>query len=223
VTRRWRRRLVEHHLPLALLTAIVLSVVSNLWFAVPATQRLSIATAYLAYGLFAATLLLGPLNLARARRNPVSIDLRRDMGCWSAAAAFVHVALSLQNHFNGNWVVYFAVFDEERETWGPRLDSFGVANLLGLGATALLALLLATSADWALAALRPRLWKWLQRSAYVAFGLSLLHGLAFQLIAKREAWALAATGLIAAVVLAAQLAGAAVVQVRAARPTQGAG
>jgi sulfoxide reductase heme-binding subunit YedZ len=38
------------------------------------------ATAYVSLALLAATLVTGPINLLRRRPNPVSTDLRRDLG-----------------------------------------------------------------------------------------------------------------------------------------------
>jgi sulfoxide reductase heme-binding subunit YedZ len=43
-------------------------------------QRFTVATGYLATGLLALTLLIGPANLLLRRRNPVSSYLRRDVG-----------------------------------------------------------------------------------------------------------------------------------------------
>ena len=47
-------------------------------------ERFSTATAYVGIGLLAVTLSLGPLNVLRRRPNPVSFNLRRDFGIWSA-------------------------------------------------------------------------------------------------------------------------------------------
>lgn len=45
------------------------------------------ATGYVALGLLAFTLLIGPANLLLRRRNPVSNYLRRDAGAWTAISS----------------------------------------------------------------------------------------------------------------------------------------
>src|SRR5438270_8452590 len=50
-------------------------------------QRLTVATGYVAIGLLALTLLVGPANLLFRRRNSVSSYLRRDAGMWTGASA----------------------------------------------------------------------------------------------------------------------------------------
>src|SRR5688572_18251144 len=57
--------------------------------------RVSMATAYVSLTLLAATLVTGPLNVLRRRPNPVSTDLRRDLGIWSALLGLGHVATGL--------------------------------------------------------------------------------------------------------------------------------
>lgn len=52
---------------------------------------------------------------------------------------------------------------------------FGLANLIGLLATVMALLLMATSTDWAVRRLGVSAWKFLQRGAYTVFYLSALH------------------------------------------------
>ena len=51
-------------------------------------SRLSISTAYPALFLTAAALSIGPWNVLRGQTNPVSFDLRRDLGIWAGIMAF---------------------------------------------------------------------------------------------------------------------------------------
>src|SRR5689334_9170109 len=76
--------------------AISRSVPSN-----DALARASLATAYVALGLFVATLAFGPLAALRGRRYPLSTDVRRDVGIWAGIAALAHVVLGLQVHLRG--------------------------------------------------------------------------------------------------------------------------
>jgi sulfoxide reductase heme-binding subunit YedZ len=63
---------------------------------------------------------------------------------------------------------------------------FGLANFVGLGATLLFLTLLVISNDLSLRTLGIRRWKSIQRWTYIAFGLTITHGIAYQLIEKRH-------------------------------------
>src|SRR5439155_26488230 len=93
------RRLLRHHLPLALgslaatlVIAAGLSAASGqglLW-------RLSVATAYVGLTLIGLTLLIGPLTALRGQPMPVSSDLRRDLGIWAGLVGIAHVFMGAQ-------------------------------------------------------------------------------------------------------------------------------
>jgi sulfoxide reductase heme-binding subunit YedZ len=142
--------------------------------------RVSLSSAYLALALFAVTLVLGPLNRLRRRPNPVNTTLRRDIGIWTGLTGLVHLLVGLTVHLRGRPWEYLVDRDGV-----PRFDLFGVANYTGLGAGLLLLLLLTLSNDRALRALGTCRWKALQRLAYVAFGLTMLHGALYQVVEKR--------------------------------------
>jgi methionine sulfoxide reductase heme-binding subunit len=202
--RNWPRRILFHHVPLALVSTLVLLVFMSLpmfttgggpvdIFSGPLPQSpdgtggmnhgggeqaghsgrstmslLTTATGYVATGLLALTLLIGPMNLLLRRRNPVSGYLRRDAGIWTVVFSVVHVVLGLQVHGDasdaGNFVTFFAT-----------ANSFGLANWLGLAALVIAAGLLAISTDRALRELKARRWKDLQRLNYTLFALVVLH------------------------------------------------
>jgi sulfoxide reductase heme-binding subunit YedZ len=198
--RDWRRRLLLHHVPLALASAAVLSV----WIALPlfridnahgdltsgsfpqattmgsamgmarATaasliRQSTVATGYLALGLLALTLLVGPANLLLRRRNPVSSSLRRDIGTWTVAVSAAHVILGFNVHGTGQILDYFI------RAGRPLLNSFGLANWTGLAALVSVVGLLAISTDRALQELKARTWKRVQRLNYTVFALVILH------------------------------------------------
>jgi methionine sulfoxide reductase heme-binding subunit len=78
---------------------------------------------------------------------------------------------------------------------------FGFANFVGLGATLLFLILLAISNDLSLRTLGIRRWKSIQRWTYIAFGLTVAHGIAYQLIEKRHfPWVLLFVLLIVSVI-----------------------
>jgi len=144
-------------------------------------SHLSIATAYPALLLTGGAVLLGPCNVLRGRANPVSSDLRRDVGIWAGIMALLHTAIGLDVHLRGRPWLYFV--DQHGHV---RHDLFGFGNYTGLIAALLFLLLLAISNDLSLRHFGPRKWKSLQRWTYGAVTLSVLHGIAYQHIEKRQ-------------------------------------
>src|SRR5260370_6117087 len=71
-------------------------------------HRLSMATAYAGLIFLAVSLWIGPWNVLRRRPNPVSFDLRRDIGIWTGILAILHTALGFTAPFPGRvWVEFF--------------------------------------------------------------------------------------------------------------------
>jgi methionine sulfoxide reductase heme-binding subunit len=170
-----RRRLLVHHLPLAIASTTGLLVLTRL---VPShsSRGFSIAqlvspTGDVALVLLALTLLIGPANLALHRRSPTNNYLRRDVGTWTAIWSIVHVVVGFQGHVGGafSFVRYFVADGK------PLTDSFGMGNWTGLAGTVILALLLVLSADRYLRELKAKPWKDLQRLNYTLFALVVLH------------------------------------------------
>jgi methionine sulfoxide reductase heme-binding subunit len=172
-SRGWRRRLLLHHVPLALASAVGVVVFIGLS---PAhggisVSQLVVATGYVALGLLGLTLLIGPANLLLRRRNPVNNYLRRDVGTWTAIWSVVHVIVGLQGHESG----VFAFVDYFVADGRPLTNSFGMGNWTGLAATVIVVLLLVLSTDRHLRELKSRRWKDLQRLNYTLFALVVLH------------------------------------------------
>jgi sulfoxide reductase heme-binding subunit YedZ len=135
------------------------------------SRDLTVGTGYIALGLLALTLLIGPANVLRHRRNPVSDYLRRDVGMWTAIVSVAHVFVGLQVHGRiGELLGYF--FGPQGAPW---LNSFGLGNWTGLAATLIVLGLLALSSDFALRTLKAGPWKWLQRLNYALFALVIAH------------------------------------------------
>lgn len=145
----------------------------------------SMASAYVALGLLGATLLVGPWNVLRGRPNPVSTNLRRDLGIWAALATIAHVVMGLQVHMRGAMERYF-LFPEGRGVIPLRYDAFGLLNWLGLAAAVIALLLLAISNDLSLRRLGTRRWKRIQRWNYALFALVVIHGLGYQVTEGRS-------------------------------------
>jgi methionine sulfoxide reductase heme-binding subunit len=169
-----RRRILLHHVQLALVSTAALVVLIRLSpghggdFSI---QRLASPTGDVALVLLAVTLMIGPVNLLLGRRNPMNSYLRRDVGWWTAIWSMVHVVVGFQGHGGGTFgfVDYFVADGR------PLTDSFGMGNWTGLAATVIVVLLLVLSTDRYLRELKSSRWKDLQRLNYTLFGLVVLH------------------------------------------------
>lgn len=183
---RARRRLL-HHGVILLGVAVGAVLLSTAFGAMDLRTRVSMMTAYLGLGGIALSLGLGPLNLVRGRPNPVSSDLRRDVGIWAAVLSLTHVAVGLTVHLRGRMEQYFLPAPEAGSLMPVRLDPFGIANQLGLASGLGLLVLLVLSSDRALRRLGPARWKRWQRLNYWAAGAIALHGILYQVIERRRA------------------------------------
>lgn len=200
-----RRRLMRHHLVLAVASVAALLLTYALTRSPNPVFRWSMATAYVGLALLGATLATGPLNALRRRPNPVSTDLRRDIGIWAGVLAIVHFIVGWQVHMPHRYLYWL------REVKGgglaPRTDLFGFANYTGLAAVLVAALLLTLSNDYYLRRLGTPKWKRLQRWNYALFVLVAAHGIAFQVIEKRKLPYVVVLGLLLAATIALQLGG----------------
>jgi methionine sulfoxide reductase heme-binding subunit len=184
--RRARGRRVWRHSLLAAASSVLMLGVFEVLSSPDRLFRASMASAYAALVMFGSTLIIGPLNVLRERPNPVSTYLRRDIGIWAALLALAHVVFGLQVHMRGRMWLYFVYPAEESHFLPIRIDPFGLANYTGLAAMLVLALLLTLSNNTSLRALGTRRWKKLQRWNYGAFALTVVHGIAYQVIERRE-------------------------------------
>lgn len=171
-------------------------------------MKASFATAYPALALLAATLLVGPWNVLRRRQNPVSSDLRRDVGIWAGMVGVLHSAIGQCVHLRGRpWLYYVYGPWEHRHRFPLRHDLFGLANYTGAAAVLALIALLATSNDYALRALGTPRWKQLQRWNYAVFALTAVHAFSYQGIEKQRLPFVATVAVCVAMAAAMQTAG----------------
>jgi sulfoxide reductase heme-binding subunit YedZ len=177
---RFLSRIYYHHIPLffASLLAVAWLYVTRPYKDV--ISRLSFATAYPALVLLVLTLLIGPWNLLRRRRNPVSSDLRRDTGIWAGIVGLIHTVVGQNMHLRGRPWLYYVYQHRPGGPSGLRHDLFGFNNFTGLASTLVLILLLATSNDWFLRRLGTPRWKQLQRWNYACFALAAAHSVGYQ-------------------------------------------
>jgi sulfoxide reductase heme-binding subunit YedZ len=100
---RLQARLLAHHLPLLVLSALSVAALYYTRAFKDVLSRVSFALAYPALALIAATLLLGPWNILRKRKN----RLRRDIGIWAGTLSLLHTAVGQCVHLRGRpWLYY---------------------------------------------------------------------------------------------------------------------
>jgi methionine sulfoxide reductase heme-binding subunit len=204
---RWRLRILKHHLPLFGFS--IFSIVA-LYATRPykdLLSRASFATAYPALILLAATLIVGPCNLLGKRRNPLSSDLRRDIGIWAGILGVLHTAVGQNVHLRGRPWLYYVYALKEHHAFPLRHDLFGLANYTGAVSVVVLMALLATSNDFSLRRLGASGWKKLQRWNYAVFALAAVHAVAYQAIEKQKLLFVATVILCIAITLALQISG----------------
>lgn len=163
----------------------------------------SIGTAYSAFFLLLWALFLGPLKVLMDRANPVHSAVRRDVGIAAGTMAAVHTVIGLQVHMGGSMSRYFippAI---------PKLSDniFVAANWIGLFSVSVLMSLVVISNNRSLRGLGLSTWKLLQRGAYPAAILALVHGIAYQLLERRSPPLIAILICASSVVVIVQIAG----------------
>jgi sulfoxide reductase heme-binding subunit YedZ len=144
-------------------------------------RQFTVATGYVATGLLALTLLIGPGYLLLRRRNPISTYLARDAGTWAAIVSVVHVIYGLELHARVTDPLPMFVQDGS-----PLTTSFGLGNWTGLAATLIVVALLATSSDFALRKLKARRWKRIQRLNYALFALVIAHAFFYGAVLRTD-------------------------------------
>lgn len=206
ISQRLWRRLVRHHLPLAMLS---LGSGAVLYLTRPYSDvvtRLSFASAWPGLVLVTGTLLIGPFKFLRGkqvsgRNGAVSQDLRRDVGIWAGMVGLFHAGIGQCVHLRWRpWLYYIYEHWTTAHAQPFRHDVFGLANYTGLASALVLAMLLATSNDASLRALGTPGWKSLQRWNYACFGLLIVHTLGYQLGIEKPIGALVSLAVMAAVI-----------------------
>ncbi len=212
------RRRQLHHLVLACLTVVSLSAAIVYGPAAQALDRFSIVSAYVCFALFAGALLLGPLRAIRGGRPSTNDYLRRDIGVWAALIGIAHLVIATGLSMDASYLDAYVNGTSKAPSEGVRTQLFAWGSILGFVVGLVFLMLLALSSNQAIRLLGPRLWKKLQRTSYLAFALSAIHGFAFQILESREWILIAVILLTVALVIAAQLMG--VMAVRRTTDTQ---
>jgi len=132
-----------------------------------------------------AVLLLAPLQRLQGRQPPLNIYLRRDLGCWAAIQGLLHFVAGNVVAMNPLYVEAFVRGNTAPP--GPMLREilFSGGAILGTVIAFLFLLLLAISSDRAVRWLGAARWKKLQGSAQLVMWLTLIHGVAYQVLEAR--------------------------------------
>ena len=154
----------------------------------------------------AITLVIGPINVLRGAKRPVSIDSRRDVGIWACIWSLLHTVIGLQVHLRGRMSEYFFQPGDKPLLVRIRHDMFGLANYSGLFAAIIVVVLAAISNDWSLCRLGTGRWKRIQQLNYVLFAIVIVHAILYQIIEKRRPPFAFAIGFLAATAIVLQLA-----------------
>ena len=195
------------HLKIAAAALVIFAAIWMLRGSRSTVENASTATAYAAIVFLAVSLAIGPRNLLRSRPNPVSTDLRRDVGIWAGTMGVVHTILGLQVHMGGSLRRYFLPSAGAEGELTASTLAFVAANYAGLAGALLLVVLIAISSDVALRTLGLGQWKRIQRSNYFIIAFVAVHGVLYQALEKRRPALVMIFGAVVMSVIVLQLAG----------------
>ncbi len=162
---------------------------------------------YIADILIAYSLLIGPYKLLFQRKNPVNLNLRRDVGIWAGITGCIHVIAAIAMTTRGNILYLFLRPKPEGVGYNLLLSPTGVSNNIGLVATIILVILLVLSNDYFLIKLKGKRWKFLQRFNYGLAILAFIHTVLYQRLDNRSSTFVTFTFIFAIALLVIQLAG----------------
>jgi methionine sulfoxide reductase heme-binding subunit len=166
--------------------------------------RLSMATAYAGLLYLATALIIGPINVLRGAPNPLSINLRRDIGIMAGILALAHTIVGLFVHLRPDPIQYF-FYRTPAGIGGLRYDLWGAANDVGLLAALVILVLLTVSNNLSIRIMGGATWKRIQRWSYIGAILVIVHGLLYQAVEKRKPVLVAAVLIVAVAVTMVQL------------------
>ncbi len=200
--KRWR-----YHASLAGLTFAALVATLNWDSEQHWLDRLSIVSAYSCLVCLSVALLIGPRQAIRFGKPIVNHYLRRDLGIWGAVWGFGHFYLAMLLSMNNEYLERFVYADDLPFAEATQYLLYSAGTIAGFLVGVVFIVLLGLSNDWSLRRLGRRKWKRMQRLAYVAFGLIMVHGFAFQLIESRQLALVGGMAVAGAMVVFAQFAG----------------
>lgn len=172
---------------------------------------------YVAVILIAYSLLIDPYKLLSRRKNPVNLNLRRDVGIWAGITGCIHVIAAIAMTTRGNIVYLFLRPKPEGVGYNLLLSPTGVSNNIGLVATVILVILLILSNDYFLIKLKGKRWKFLQRFNYGLAILAFIHTVLYQRLDNRSQTFVTFTFILAVALLCIQGVGFILYRIRRAK------
>ncbi|MEI7556725.1 ferric reductase-like transmembrane domain-containing protein [Candidatus Chlorohelix sp.] len=141
-------------------------------------ETLTLGTGYIGLLLVMVTLVMGPLNMLKVRKNPVNMISRRDVGIWAALNIIAHVlfTFALQISWGSSVLGLFLNDDGSIKT-----NLFGISDIFGLIGAITILFLLVLSNNYFLKKLKGKNWKNMQRFNYLLFAVALVHTLTQQI------------------------------------------
>jgi sulfoxide reductase heme-binding subunit YedZ len=171
------------------------------------TYDLTYGCGYVAVILIAYSLLIGPYKLLSQKKNPVNINLRRDVGIWAGITGCIHVVAAIAMSTRGNILYLFLRPKPEGPGYNLLLSPTGVSNNIGLAATVILVALLIISNNYFLIKFKGKRWKFLQRFNYGLAIFAFIHTVLYQRLDNRSRTFVTFTFIFAVALLGIQLAG----------------
>lgn len=151
-----------------------------------ALDRVSLVSAYVFWFLISFVLLIGPARAIRTGRPTINHTLRRDVAIWSAVLGLVHLFAGAAQSMTPMYLDHYVAQSANGPSAATRETFFFWSTITGFIVGLMLILLLTLSSNWSMKLIGQRWWKRLHRISYVAFGLTLVHGLGFQVLESRS-------------------------------------
>jgi len=148
-------------------------------------ERLSIVSAWLSFAYLSAAFFVGPYFRIRYKKNIANIYLRRDIAIWAGLVGLLHLVVGTIQSMNNEYLQIFVELPARPSPFVREL-LFSWGSSIGFLVGVILVGLLLISSDRAISLLGIKWWKRLQKSSYLAFGLTVVHALAFQLLESRS-------------------------------------
>ncbi len=203
-----------------LLAMASLSILGVVWGSAPgalALDRLSLVSAYLFLLLVSFVLLIGPVRAIRTGRVTINDTWRRDIAIWSTLIGFVHLAAGAAESMTPDYLDLFVTHAVNPPSSTVREIFFLWSVITGFVVGLLLVVLLALSNNWSMKIIGQLWWKRLHRASYIAFALTILHGIGFQILESRWWVGYGLIAVITIVVCVTQVRGARAVTKRRSR------
>lgn len=181
-----RRRRLRHHAWLAAGGVGAWAITAWLGPSESLSHQLSFATAWVCLVYLAFALSIGPLSVRRTGSAPLNNYLRRDVGIWAAAAGLAHCFLGVSQSMNQVYLARYVTATGGLVSPEVAQQLFTWGSITGLVVAVIILIPLCLSSDRMLRLAGPKWWKRLQRSAYWAFGITVVHALAFQALESRH-------------------------------------